>query len=661
MVFRPLQTLLCWHCLVAWLFFWLRPCRGERPPEPIPRLRYRPTAPAAWAKYYPVEDVLNCDGANFSSSWFEFRQAVADNAANNFPIDRDLMLRARQLVQEEAAAVFILYRHTFDPSFLETLERTLGWIEWPLDFSESSGWPTLWRIAMLHLEKARLRGDGSWSMELPQELWGQEFDILPRPSLREVEDELEFWLEAVAGGASNLKAWSSVSSIRSLRTGDSATRSLTKLVARNRGKGVWIQVLGHHLGSSMEPFTMIKEALKVGAGLKVEASFTGQRHPSPGLVCKEFGYCDANPQLEKWFRSYEGRWLGDYEWMPAKWDEALGQLTAIIGSSSLMDRSDMVVCGGPAWFCVMLRTVWKVPMLLYFAWPIASLVPAEFKTHIFASVRTLCQTVYPPTVIVVANWILAAQFALQIHTKVDVQRPHGLYANATYAPLMSSRGRPRVMVTRIGQWARISGVALLETTWSLMEQHRKEKNSPYPMEMVFLSIRIRGTDTNAPVLYKEFAGFHACVFWPWDVMMLLFNEIYSMTVPLVMPHRSWAIRVMFHSLVHTDVNWWHLRGEKVSGALPQAFGPEFPLPFKPWVGKAGESDAGSLAELSYWYELTDFMQFPHITYFESLPDMLQKLIELDVSSIRDGMCKFNAHTLADSIEFYRNAAAELLM
>ena len=54
----------------------------------------------------------------------------------------------------------------------------------------------------------------------------------------------------------------------------------------------------------------------------------------------------------------------------------------------------------------------------------------------------------PPTVLVVANWVLAAQFALQAgelglvepwepepeaHINVPVQRPHGLHANATYS------------------------------------------------------------------------------------------------------------------------------------------------------------------------------------------------------------------------------------
>merc|ERR1712125_206549 len=112
---------------------------------------------------------------------------------------------------------------------------------------------------------------------------------------------------------------------------------------------------------------MLKEALKVGAGLRVDGYFSGQRHPKPGLVCKEFGYCDRNQGLEDWFRKYESRWLGEYEWMATNWNEALEGLSAVVGADARMQDADLVICGGPAWFCTMLRAVQPMPMLMYFA------------------------------------------------------------------------------------------------------------------------------------------------------------------------------------------------------------------------------------------------------------------------------------------------------
>jgi len=294
-------------------------------------------------------------------------------------------------------------------------------------------------------------------------------------------------------------------------------------------------------------------------------------------------------------------------------------------------------------------------MLLYFAWPITPLVPAGFKSQVLAHIRTLGQTVQPATIIVVANWILAAQFALQTRLYVPVQRPHGLYTNQTYAPILSAEGRNRVMITRVGQWARISGVALLELTWSFLEQEGKTTGRQFPLELVFLSIRVRGANTLKSLTYAEFAQFYACVFWPWDVMMLLFNEIYTMTVPLLIPERRWMHQLMLHALRHTKVNWWHIRGESVKGALPHVYREDFPLPEMPWLdGQDG------LQQAAFWYELTDFVQFPHITYFHSIPELLELLRTLDVSTIRNGMKAFNTMTLRDSLAFYRVVASELL-
>jgi len=547
-------------------------------------------------------------------------------------------------------AVFVLFRHDLNPEHLATIKYAMGWVEWPLDFTESSDWPTLWRTVPLHIEHFEALGDTSWSASLDR--WGDDEWLLPRPRVPEVAGALLTWLDAV-GALLDHRRWLPGGSVG---IGKDAALQVA-IWMRSRGRGLNILVLGHHLGSSMEPFSMLQEALRVGVGggFQIEAHFCGQRHPKPGLVCTEFGYCDQSTELEQWFKKFESRWLGEYEWMANHWAEAQSSLAAIVGAESFMMEADVVVCGGPAWFCLMLRNVRPSPMLMYFAWPIAPLVPSNVKPHVFAQVQAVARGSVPPLVVVTANWILAAQFAAQVHVGVAVQRPHGLYVNRSYSPIPSYDGRPRVMVTRIGQWAKQSGVALLEMVWLFIESDQRETRQRFPVDLVFLSIRIRGANTNRPLQYAEFASFHACVFWPWDVMMLLFNELYTMTMPLLVPERRWMHHVMLHALSHTDVNWWHLRAENVAGALPLASSEDFPLPFRPWISRNG-----SLAEAAYWYELTDFMQFPHVTYFGSIPDLLAKVTALDVPRIREGMGAFNRRTLRDSLIFYRRAAAELL-
>eukprot|EP00434_Breviolum_minutum_P006250 symbB.v1.2.005515.t1/scaffold310.1/size231343/20 len=68
----------------------------------------------------------------------------------------------------------------------------MGWTEWPLDFSESSSWPAFWRMAPVHLEKMLERGDLGFSVEAD---WGYEEEVLPNPSIEEVEAALMNWME----------------------------------------------------------------------------------------------------------------------------------------------------------------------------------------------------------------------------------------------------------------------------------------------------------------------------------------------------------------------------------------------------------------------------------------------------------------------------------
>mmetsp|Transcript_3891 Transcript_3891/g.10027 ORF Transcript_3891/g.10027 Transcript_3891/m.10027 type:complete len:119 (+) Transcript_3891:1-357(+) len=112
--------------------------------------------------------------------------------------------------------------------------------------------------------------------------------------------------------------------------------------------------------------------------------------------------------------------------------------------------------------------------------------------------------------------------------------------------------------------------------------------------------------------------------------------------------------LIVHALQHTEVNWWHIRAA-VGGALPNISGQEFPLPHLPWI-----EEGQGIREAAFWYELTDFVQFPHVTNFHSLPDMLEQVRSLDVAQVRRGMQRFNVVTLRESMDFYRRAAVELL-
>ncbi|CAE7237493.1 EHMT1 [Symbiodinium sp. CCMP2592] len=195
-----------------------------------------------------------------------------------------------------------------------------------------------------------------------------------------------------------------------------------------------------------------------------------------------------------------------------------------------------------------------------------------------------------------ANQVLAA-----VRLAVPVQRVHGLYTNQSHSPVPAPGGRHRIMFSRLGVWSGQAGPALLELLWSFFGEEQQKGN--FPFEPVFLSVRVRAVPTIYAVTYEEMSQFYACVFWPWDVMMMLFSELYTMLVPLFLPDRHWIAR------------------------LP-----------------------GS--EAAYWLSLTEFEQseaqclrdlprYPSLGHFRSVPDLLAQLRQLDPEEAKRGMRAFN--------------------
>ncbi|CAK8997656.1 Ankyrin repeat domain-containing protein 17 (Gene trap ankyrin repeat protein) (Serologically defined breast cancer antigen NY-BR-16) [Durusdinium trenchii] len=627
----------------------------------------RPRKPAG-STYYPYRQLLDCEGSNFSEEWRGFRLRVAANAEQGFPPDLELLTKAWEvheklqedatarsllmvkiLVRQEevsrlrdfcllgfASALFIMYRHELTVQYLEDIRNVLGWPDWPLDFSESSGWPAYWRMVPAHMEQALLRGDLSFSHE---DHWGREEETLPKPTPEEVEAALLHWL-GVSGKVQLSKP---------------KVFEAEQLAREVKMKRLQLLVAGHHMGSSMEPYTMLRRALESSMELDLEVQFHGQRHPTATMLCSEFGFCHENEQLSQWMRAWEWKqtWEDDYEWMHNQWPEALEGLATALKSDLFLSSVQLIVCGGPAWFCAMMRAVKAVPMLLYFAWPLVPLIPVSLRPQFLLQIQSLGQT--SSAVLVVANWILAAQFALQVRLPTPVQRVHGLYTKQQHSPVPAPNGHNRILFSRLGIWTGQAGPALLELLWSFFRE--EQRKSDFPFEPVFLSIRVRQVRPIYELTYKEMSQFYACVFWPWDVMMMLFNELYTMLVPLLVPDRHWVVNTMLWSLKKSTQNWWHVRAKNVRASLPTTLSTEFPLP-EPWID---DHPYLGLEQAMYWYSLTDFEQFPALGRFRSFVELLQLLRAMEPETMKAGMRAFNEDSLRSSLNFYRWTAAERWM
>ena len=83
-----------------------------------------------------------------------------------------------------------------------------------------------------------------------------------------------------------------------------------------------------------------------------------------------------------------------------------------------------------------------------------------------------------------------------------------------------------------------------------------EKIFPTPAE-VFLGLSREASETVAgiarPFSYHELRRFRAAVYFPWDMGMLLFSELYAIGVPTFLPDKAWVVSIIKRPS-ETDLN-----------------------------------------------------------------------------------------------------------
>ena len=74
-----------------------------------------------------------------------------------------------------------------------------------------------------------------------------------------------------------------------------------------------------------------------------------------------------------------------------------------------------------------------------------------------------------------------------------------------------------------------------------------------------------------------------------------------------------------------------------------------------WLRRGIRYDA-----MRYWYQYSDFQNFPGITYFSSIQELLCQLEDMDVTKITSAMRRWNEQTTIDAIDFWSRALLRLV-
>merc|ERR1719323_2094985 len=103
-----------------------------------------------------------------------------------------------------------------------------------------------------------------------------------------------------------------------------------------------------------------------------------------------------------------------------------------------------------------------------------------------------------------------------------------------------------------------------------------------------------------------------------------------MAVPLLMPQREWAYRLVFDAegnLGSTSEGYQDTspRCDSGHGCSEEVHHPSPPFLFT------------TLESRQYWYRCSSFDQFPHVHRFASLPDLLRQLPAIDLGATSAAM------------------------
>ncbi|CAD7965380.1 unnamed protein product [Amoebophrya sp. A25] len=149
--------------------------------------------------------------------------------------------------------------------------------------------------------------------------------------------------------------------------------------------------------------------------------------------------------------------------------------------------------------------------------------------------------------------------------------------------ILAKRWKGRENVLDGGEDERNEGDAIISNTHEGLNPDERtngkqgQQEADEPLRFVFLGVSNLAGFTHVDgyptvIAYPALRRFTAAVYYPWDLGMCFFNELYSIGVPLFVPSVNYATGIIWKMLQHTDYGWWQARklhfGEVPGRRLP---------------------------------------------------------------------------------------------
>eukprot|EP00439_Symbiodinium_sp_Y106_P072390 s3485_g13.t1 len=248
----------------------------------------------------------------------------------------------------------------------------------------------------------------------------------------------------------------------------------------------------------------------------------------------------------------------------------------------------------------------------------------------------------------VSDPFLQMQYEYQIGApRLPAIRTHALYTGATHFPSRSDEvlvlDRPHesvLMCLLRHSMAELTGAKLESSPdgWPTAEGRlRAAISQDFPFRFVTRAL----TDKQ----FSTFAQFRAVVLWPYDMDLITFYEFYSMNMPIFMPS---SLQKYLFQQDHGAYDYrWDRR--KVKPGQTQLWPDTHVTPFQ----------ERSLDAVHQILPFTDYFRFPHVLYFESIPDLLKRLAKTNFFDVTQAMAAFNQDALMQTSATWRTLMGRL--
>ncbi|CAK9030903.1 Transmembrane protein 144 homolog A (Transmembrane protein 144 homolog 1), partial [Durusdinium trenchii] len=296
---------------------------------------------------------------------------------------------------------------------------------------------------------------------------------------------------------------------------------------------------------------------------------------------------------------------------------------------ALSRAMDITICTSPAVLCLLLFP-FKKPLLGYFGEPLLLSVEASVRQQWFQQFHQMATD--PQSFFACYNPFLSSMIEYQTGLQLPTIRLHGLYTQVRHRDVWADATRGKQLLVLKGPNICLDSVCLL---------NRFSENLSSKHQFV-------GLDELGGAPYETLASFRAAVLYPYDVALAIFYELYTMSMPLLLPSERLLSFYVFRGL-HSNAEYHFVWDEH------QASASAWMAPFVPAM-----EPSKWFARAAPWSLRTDFAQFPHLLRFSSVAELFERLESSDWAEVSRQMSRFNEETLAQSAAWWAYATAKVL-